>query len=360
MLTLIVAIGGASVKPKARQHAFKSSTMLEAPTMLPPTNVSEEGLDANWTPVSGADAHCIYLFSEHVQKEDGEFEVLYEDFNTITFGTVNEPVWGETYESLDGYTFLPDWSIYLPSYIKGMVSGIVFSPYMDLCHDGGKFTVEISVMSDKGDTIYVTSHDENGDEEEIAFEMTDTYVTKRLEFTNGTIGGYLSFINQSATYYIDRVVVTQQLKAGEKGHQLIALAEIETNGSATGTYRFNDLQYAYGETNLAYTGYAVTRVYNDPMDEYDYDQFYSPYADWFSFNIATTDLITGNSKPCTVHGDKGGIVISTENNAIATLYTIEGKLLKSIACNMGVTRTKVDAGIYLLRVGGECFKVIVD
>jgi hypothetical protein len=60
-----------------------------------------------------------------------------------------------------------------------------------------------------------------------------------------------------------------------------------------------------------------------------------------------------------VYGTSGAIVVSTENNAQASIYSTTGQVVKKQAVNAGTTQITVRSGFYFVTVDNKTYKVIV-
>lgn len=341
------------------QQATKASA-LPAPVVLPATNVSSNGFDANWKAVPGAEAYCVYVYTKHQAQADETYTVLEEDFSLINFGTVTNPVWSEEiYEKLDGYTNLPDWSIYgFASYARGMVSGVIFTPYMDLRNDEGAFDVRISIYGLPKDVVYVRSNGSG-----VATEIKSAELTKdgsneaTLSFTNGVRDTYLHIHNADGTYYyLDDISVSQKLKRADETLTMIALNEEVTDGQLTAS--FGDLSYRKGAEIVYYAVYAVARDY-DSVNTGAYTQYYSDFSDLMAVNLQTTKLRNEESETLKVSNSTGELYLSCDQNMKAQIYTIQGKQIRNFDCLPGDNHIPLNSGIYLLKVGGEVYKVLI-
>lgn len=277
--------------PKSRQQP--AVTTLSQPVALPATQISDGAFTANWQPVEGAVGYCVYAYVKTEVEADGEYSIIDEDFTGITNGSIIEPAGGdELYVELDAYTSLPGWSAYaFPTFIPSMVDGLVYSPYLDLRNDDGRYRIVVTVYANQGDEIRVETNGRYGKEAKSFFaQVTDGaqgMCTDTLEFDNGTRDLFFSIINLTAELgtpdYVDRVQVLQNLKEGDVVFTQVALNEgVDAEddwGYDVTSIRFNDLHFAYGEKQLYYDLYAAAYDWSTPNGSMPYTAIYSPYSE---------------------------------------------------------------------------------
>lgn len=134
-LFCLFAMGAAAVAAAPLKMAKNVSRGASAPVTLPATNVTPDGFTANWEAYAGASLYQVMVFEPVVVPSDGEYAILQEDFSLVSKGSTIEPyVPDDMLVDLDEleWAWTPDWQIYLPLFSKGMVDGIVYSPYIDL------------------------------------------------------------------------------------------------------------------------------------------------------------------------------------------------------------------------------------
>lgn len=272
-------------KMAAARHATSS-----APTTLPATNVTAEGFTANWKAFPGASCYQVTVFEPITVAEADTYCVLEESFDLVGIGTFAEPEflddWVVDFSEYD-FTFTPDWSGYLPVFARGMVGGIVYSPYIDLTNNDGKYTVELDIVGYAGSKITLKSIGTK--EENAEFTCTATGLNRAVfNFTNGCHDTFLCYVDcgipndddnlYSDCYaFIDNFAVYQDLKAGDTVLRLVSVHETEEDSGDT-SHSFAKLPYRDGASHLAYDVMAINVIYNDPDDPWDYDIEYSDYS----------------------------------------------------------------------------------
>ncbi len=278
------------------QVARRASAVLERPVVLPATNITNNAFTANWQPVDGAEAYCVFVYIKDVAAGDGEYTIIDEDFNGIDFGSLIEPAGGDEYGvnlSDMGYAFTYGWEIYAyPNFVPSMVAGLLYSPYLDLENNGGNYRVHITTYANRDDQIRVESHG-SGEKQVVIYTVEiDDYQstgisTKTLEFDNGTRDLFFSAINVTAPVgqadYIDRVQVTQDLQAGDVVYTTVASDEAvmaqDDWGYDVTSKRFTlNSGYLNGKTEVYYDVYAAYDDWSTPNGSTPYTLITSPYS----------------------------------------------------------------------------------
>ena len=148
--------------------AASAQITLQKPETKLATDITSTAFTANWGAVKDADGYAVFVYDRKPVTADGEVTIADEDFSGITRGSLNEPLGGEE-EFVDlsayGYALSYGWGAYaFPNFIPSMVAGLIYSPYLDLRADDGKYKVIIDAYCSDGDEIRVESHGKNGRE----------------------------------------------------------------------------------------------------------------------------------------------------------------------------------------------------
>ena len=289
----LVAVAASAHSAKLARRAVAT---LDRPVVQEATNITSNGFTANWEPVSGAEAYCVFVYIKNVASTDGECTIVDEDFNGIDFGSIIEPGGGdESWVDLSayGYAYTYGWEAYAyPNFVPSMVAGLLYSPYLDLENDGGKYKLVLTTYSNRGDEIRVESHGSGEKEVVIYTADLDNYqssgmFTKELEFENGTRDVFFSAINVTAepgtADYTDRVQVTQNQKAGDVFYTNIAADEAvmaeDDYGFEVTSKRFTlPAAYLNGHTEVYYDVYAALHDFSTPNGSTPYTLVTSPYS----------------------------------------------------------------------------------
>ena len=338
--------------------ATSAQTTLQKPVVLPATNVTSHGFTANWEKVDNAEAYCVFVYTEHTAKQDETYTLLYEDFDRIDFGDIGNPVWSdELYETLDIYTSLPNWSVYgYTTYVQGMVGGIVYTPYIDLRNDNGKYTVNVSVYGESGDEIFIEADGTKEEKQSFVLETTGI-TTKTFTFTNGRQDTFLHLHNTTGTeFYVDEVSVTQNLRAGDKAYVYVDLNDA-VMGSET-SVDFKKLYYAPDADLVYYDLYAVVREYEDPEHPDRYNQVYSPFSDKMKVILnENTGINENTSGIARLNASAYGLNLNLGSNSDVRIFDISGRLVISGRYAAGSHDIKLHKGIYVVDIDDNTHKI---
>lgn len=261
-----------------------------APQVKPATDIDSRGsYTANWDSSVKATGYRVNNYGLTTAKEDGLQSVIDEDFSGITSDVTAstdpknpEQAGTSKYESLNGYTKLPGWTVKNMAVTQGWMgainddytTGIVKTPalYLD---NADSFKLTIKAVGTAGDDLtiktdkqtYYIAFDDNG-------EINGTYTIPES-------GSAVTLsITSDATFMIDNIKVSQELKAGDNIYTLLNSTTVDGKENTTTT--FSNL-YDYEFDSYAY---AVTAIREDG----------SNYAESDLSDYATVDLENGTSQ----------------------------------------------------------------
>lgn len=191
-------------------------TSVDTPTLLPASDLTENGFTARWEPVFRAMGYLVYLERRHTAVAAEDFVILHEDFNK--FGAS-----GPFYGNLDDYTNMPGWKTsdwpvtangkfgFDNKWMQFEGPGFMTSPVLDLSNSDGKFSIKLKVSASRGYTVtaecngVVKSQKLTSSSQEIVFD-----------FDNGTDATSVRFsYDGSSTMLFDDIVISQPIAAGE-------------------------------------------------------------------------------------------------------------------------------------------------
>lgn len=314
------------------------------PVVLPASDITENSFTANWEPMPRAESYTVSLSKVIRATEDNSrVEIIHEDFNRITEGTLEEPVKDEQNILLDlkeeGLTD-SQWMLTQPQFANGMAgsygirpwagnAGLVISPRLDLSNNGGAFDVVCTVVPTQPDekiaVVIIDDPYQTSTNYGCEITMGEPFkpVTAEIHFKEGGHKDALvCFMAMSGKgFFVDDVAIYQDLKAGEA----IKLP-VETVEGITGTsYIFKDLDKG--------TSYSYSVMAQRNKNFMDYYSDFSDYAEVF-IGAGGTSI--------------EGVDVS-DNSAPVEYYNLQG---------MKVTNPE-QGKIYILRNGTKVKKVII-
>lgn len=270
VLLCATAFGVSAQAPLRKVHKAPADEKI---TILPAEDITTTGFTARWEPMPGAECYLVNVFEPFTITEAGKYTLLEETFNLVNVGTQLEPYFPE--ENLDDdyvyfcisddfdWTDNPDWWAWWGVFARGMVSGYIQSPNMDLTANDGKFEVEMCIQGYQGARVQIVSHGSTEDKRDVYLEQTGSnWIT--LEFTNGVHDTYISYSDfgiendPEGTYaacfdFLDDFRVMQDYKEGDVALRPVAV----TNNIYDTQMLYGNLPYAYGAKHLAYDVQAV-------------------------------------------------------------------------------------------------------
>ena len=211
---------------------------LKTPVTLPATNVASYGFTANWQSVPQATAYAVYTILTHTAQADNEpFNLFKSDFSAVKVGTIDSP-WD--YSRLGGIrVFLDDlaprcdWIAFAPMAAQGMfgisnmfldynVPGTIYSPILDLGHDGGKSTLRFNVLGRNVTKLRICVLKDKADGKADELFKTECPVTTDLAeqvitLEKGEKDTYVEISIAEGTGYVlfDDLQLSQNLNKGE-------------------------------------------------------------------------------------------------------------------------------------------------
>lgn len=211
---------------------------LKTPVTLPATNVASYGFTANWQSVPQATAYAVYTILTHTAQADNEpFNLFKSDFSAVKVGTIDSP-WD--YSRLGGIrVFLDDlaprcdWIAFAPMAAQGMfgisnmfldynVPGTIYSPILDLGHNGGKSTLRFNVLGRNVTKLRICVLKDRADGKADELFKTECPVTTDLAeqvitLEKGEKDTYIEISIAEGTGYVlfDDLQLSQNLNKGE-------------------------------------------------------------------------------------------------------------------------------------------------
>lgn len=332
---------------------------LQAPVVLPATDITYEGFTANWQATPGADGYAVFVTEKLTAPNDGRYTLLFEDFNLVYQGSVVEPVFVEEMTSdLDKYnvTKTPNWTVSQCIFAGGKIGGVIWSPYMDVRADGGKYRVTMTIYGYKGQEIMVVSQGTKEESKKFILEDNGNN-TVDLDFTNGSQDTFMrivdnGFPDDTEGLYLDKIAylddfeVSQDLKKGDEVYRLVAVGETEETSLS-----FAELPYRDNATCLYVDLYATAFYYPDPEDDWNYEVEYSPFSD------KQEVLLLGHTSVDSVAISDGGIKVAGSTvscDGDFVVYDFSGRVVAKAA-----GQTSLAPGLYIVKAGEKVAKISV-
>lgn len=344
-----------------------------APLAQAATNVSDTQFTANWQSVPQATAYAVYTILTHTAQADNEpFNLFKSDFSAVKVGTIDSP-WD--YSRLGGIrVFLDDlaprcdWIAFAPMAAQGMfgvsnmfldynVPGTIYSPILDLGHDGGKSTLRFNVLGRNVTKLKICVLKDKADGKADELFKTECPVTTDLAeqvitLEKGEKDTYVEISIAEGTGYVlfDDLQLSQNLNKGESTE--LKYKYDETSDTSR---RIDTPDYSAGDV-YAYTVQAFRLDSSSNIIEEATSDRSEPQE--VKRNDAVESITAGNDG-ATVATTADGIRITLAEAAPVAVYSLDGRLLHQD--NTAATEHNValgNHGIFLVRIGAKTIKVV--
>lgn len=335
------------------------------PTVAEATDITPTSYTANWQRLPKAVGYTVQNYLFETATESGVKDVLAENFDKCTEGTVDEPV---AVSDPDQYTDVSGWSgrnIIIAGGMLGANNGAfprnmsyLRSPEMNLAANQGKYKIHIKAHGTAGDllSVYRVDYmiDTNGDGIPDALNIHKStfdqngVIDETWEMNDGAEAVTLSFEeNKMKKFFIDEISITQEIEAGTVTKY--AKEKVEINDPQTTSYTFTGLeengQYGFEVTGVRYGDYNSTEM--------------SEPSEIKMVELTSTGIGSEVANGMTVTFNGNTVSIALDSNAPVTLYTADGKAVMSVAGKAGINNITMPArGMYILKAGGKTFKVV--
>ena len=325
---------------------------LASPQLSLPADVTDVSYTARWSPSPKADGYMVSNYRVFTAPEDQEVNILYENFDKVTKGSLSAPVGlYNTYRplSLDEYTSTPGWLGLCTYLVKGMLGtrsyftaqGSIQTPALNLSADDGRFKVRLLIVGDTdavGDSLVVQAGPS------VFKRSLISESSKPLEMIFDFDCGedampLLIYSYGGRPFYIDEIVVSQRLK---KGQQIFTETEIKTvDDRQASSVSFDGLKAADNES-FAYRVFAYRDFYGSRIFSL------SDAAMHVSQSAGIDDALIDSDR-IKVSADGLKLVIDMPEACMLSVYGVSGLKVADIAAPAGQTTISLPApGLYLV------------
>lgn len=243
--------------PTAWFHAVGCAApyMLDAPDIEADTEKAIGSYSANWEKAVKADSYEVknYKATPVAMTNDAQV-MLDEEFSSIN---TNGEVLTQGDLELSEFGVPAGWAdtnygVFVDGALGICGSGDLYSPELNLNHNGGRYTVHLWARAYSGAKMDVQAGDQV---QAIEFPVSagegpSSFVETELEFTGGKFAQQLMFYSlTSAAVMIDRIVVTQKVNQGETIYSFDSKQDVDDPDTLTCRFTelplSNDYAYAY-------------------------------------------------------------------------------------------------------------------
>ncbi len=336
-----------------------------APAVLPATEVSETGFIANWDVLPNAGYYKLYVNQEYeAQADNEEVEILYEDFNTLSQGTTDNPYnpYTNIYNLADNGMTEHDWLMTLPYMANGMAgsqgpsgntAGLVVSPKLTF----GNYPVIVdftvyNVM--KSDVIWVVIMDDYRASNAlygfpIECGRLSTYMTKQVVFNDIDIAGkpvYIAFMSQKGAFFIDEVKISTIVPGrGTTVERPYRLLRTEDNFCKIDRIRKEAPAYNY---------------YVEGHRTKNFIDYVSDTSEKMRVQLYDTGVEGIEQDDNIVYVSNKILHIVLSQAAQIDVYNISGVKVASVMGKQDDNAIELDLGIYIVKVDNKTYKIIIS
>lgn len=313
------------------------------------------GLTAEWDRVPRADRYEVGSFEATVIDADTkDYKVLEEDFSGVTVrNPVTDPLFignENALTSLDEYTSTPGWTGRGTILAKGMLGCLedpyavfeIFTPYITLSNNGGKYNVYIKLYAEKGTQVVVQNTDTY---QVMTFPDTGTYEATIPMESGKDQDRFMFYTVEGQMFLIDELRVTQDVKAGDLLYS--RLEEIETTDCS---HRFT---YDPQEGKL----YAVQVQAFQTLFKKTCSSPLTPMLAVDFFDDAV-EGVEGENATLNVRGLEGALKLTAAKAVNVAVADMNGRL-RFVGTVDGEKTVELPAGIYVVTSGNKAYKLVV-
>lgn len=346
----------------------QSSSMAAVPTLTAPeayeaTDVTSNSFTASWSAVDFGQIYLPYLYKEHKALADETYTFADADLSgTESTGTLESPELTYQQYTFDTTSGAYGWYISMVAFMDGAVGldnsfasffgmSFMYSPEMDLTHDGGKVTLELTYASADATTLVASLATVNEDSylveiQPVELPVTTEMTTKTVTLEGGTEHCYilvyaldgtsLMFQNLKATVNLDKDEVLETQADGQVVYDT--------------KYTFGNLSAAEGERYA----YDVVAVYYG-------DGYNTVYSDVSNKVYVTLDSGVRAEKADmrNAYVDNGVLRVANPYGEEVTVYNAAGMRISSDKSgNTSIEQQLGQSGVYLVRIGTKVVKVV--
>lgn len=335
------------------------------PTIYPASDVTETSFTASWEPIFTASNYKLNVEQTLYTLEDNEeVTIVYEDFSALTEGSIVYPhdEWVSVYNLNDNGRTELDWMLTAPQWVKGMagsrgssssgLAGLVLGPQMNL----NEYDIKVDFTarnSQRNDTLWVMLMEEyysTSAELGVQYGFPDGKVstaTGTVYFEGRDWGDKplrIAFMSQNGVkFYIDEVRVSYLVP--RKGSKISRPYKSIVTPESYCT--FSDIP-----ANAPTYSYYVTAKRTKNFVEY-----MSEPSETIVVTLPTSlnDAIDDNNR-IFVNGDVLNVQVADATGV--ELYNLQGMVIATYEALPGNNTFRLQQGVYLVKVGGDVYKVL--
>ncbi len=355
---------GTNVTQEQERPMTAIPTDVAAPTAFAAYDISKDGFTGSWSASDLATVYAMHVIKVHTAAADGDYDLVDTDFSYFqTEGTPDAPQ-KELEGCIDG-----DWQVAMPAYAKGMLglnnqdfdlfgAAMLVSPVFDMSVGSGTVKISLDAMGRKGldkASMGIAHYNAAGGIEYIDkydFVVSETMQTIEKSFTGADQNSFVVISSDVlGILFIDNLKVSIDMRKDQS-----ILVPVRTYETAETSQEATNLGIAYGDL----VGYYVTAIYRDNGNQL-------PEVESERSNAVSVDMpsgvedISGAPAKISISVTDGVIKVKKTADSTVAVYAIDGSTVfygghgeLTVCCRPS------DAGIYIVKVGADTFKIVID
>lgn len=373
------------VKAKKGNTESPESKAIKVNGLITPSDIkvtigSSGNLEISWSEVPGADYYEFMAYRQYEAKTDETFVVSEENFDKlVSSGTPLEPEWDlPEQEELDEFTNQPGWIAQNPAHINGAYGLVGYyyqqygslafleSPYMDLSPNGGNVNVSLDLYGAYVDeldicnaivrmmTVDLENQELKTVDRKTIVDLPAEWTSHSLDLKGGTNLSTIEILSTAGYLFIDNILITQQLKAGEKAKVIYSDTKTEKNSISVPV-----LDILRGQ-DIVFRVRAVREIWDEmhfSVNEY----VRGAYTGEHSYSVATSGIegVESGSAQTKVMIENGTLFVVNPDGEAVEVFDTTGRNVASDHSGAQLVTIPLDSkGIYIVRVADKTFKVL--
>ena len=353
---------------------------LETPGEITFTPTDHGTIKLSWDAVPGTQYYEVIADRSYEATSDMTYTISEENFdNLVSYGTYTKPEeLTSVYEELDEILNQPGWIAENPVHINGAYGLVGYyyqhygelayleSPTCDLSANDGKVSVSVDLYGQFIDQLdeckavirllqYVSDEETKVLSSYTTEELPAEWTNVKVDLTKGAENTAVEICSKAGYLYINNILITQDLKAGDKIRVPYLSLKSDKNEIEVPVH-----SYLCGG-NMTVKLRAVREIWDS--EHFSVDEYVrSSYSKDYTHAVAATtgiDEITDAAVQPKVFVRNGELVVVNPEAANIEVYDSLGHLVASDSSHNNLVAIPVDAkGVLIVRVGAATLKAI--
>lgn len=353
---------------------------LETPGEITFTPTDHGTIKLSWDAVPGTEYYEVIADRSYEATSDMTYTISDENFNDlVSYGTYKKPEeLTSIYEELDEILTQPGWIAQNPVHINGAYGlvGYYYQQYGDLAYlesptcdfsaNGGKVSVSVDLYGQPINVLdectavirmiqYVSEEEAKTLSSVTTKELPADWTNVKVDLTNGAKNSAIEICAKAGYLYINNILITQDLKAGDKIRVPYVSLKTDKNEVEIPVH-----SYLRGG-NMTVKLRAVREIWDSEhfsVDEYIRSSYSQDYTHAVSSTTAIDDITDSAVQP-KVYVRNGELVVINPEAENIEVFDSLGHLVASDNSHNNMVVIPLSAkGVLIVRVGATTLKAI--